>query len=149
MAVDFISIRTGRLPVVEVTFPAELVIADFERAFEVYAQLAGEHDTLIFRTDLRAVNMSFMSAKRRRDMAAVFTRYAPVILPVFVGDARIVANEAIRGLATAFDWLTGRPWPTASFTSAADADAWIDKQLARAASSPRLVASAPAGAVRA
>ena len=123
-------VRAGRLPIVEVVYPAAFVTSEYRELFERYAQLSLEHRRLAYLVDLRGFKPLNASAAHRKIGADIFNEFAPVLVPATVCEARIVTDQLTRGIVTAFDWLTGSKWPCRTFTSPSEAEAWVREQLA-------------------
>jgi len=69
------------------------------------------------------------NATLRAAAAEVFARHQDVLKSVTICEARVASDRLTRGVLTAFDWLTGSPWPRATFGKVRDAEEWIGARL--------------------
>ncbi len=135
-------IRSDRFPIVDIEIKATATTEDVEDIFRGYAAVVprGQRAALII--DLRNVTSVGVSAADRKRAAGLFDAHAASMVSITACEARIVSHALTRGVLTAIDWLTGTKWPCATFTSPADADAWVARQMAgktRDVSSPASV----------
>ncbi|MCA9627873.1 MAG: hypothetical protein KC766_09410 [Myxococcales bacterium] len=114
-----------KCPLIVVTFPDWADLAAYEALFEEYARLAEAHRDLAWLIDFRAFNPITAPSPVRYASAEVFARYRDRLLASTLCEARVVESMLGRGVLTAFDWITGRKWPTENFKRQDDAMRWI------------------------
>jgi hypothetical protein len=125
-------IRDDKLPIIHVEFPPCFEEREYEQLFERYVALSALHTRVAYLIDMRRFDPLCAPASKRRHAVAVFRANVHRLRAVTVCEARVVSSELTRGILTAFDWLTGTKWPCASFTSADDAQRWIDRRIGSA-----------------
>ncbi len=125
-------------PLVRVTYPSEVSNADYERLFARYGELCKRPGRIAYRIDMTRFNPLTASATSRRHAASVFEQYRAELLRTTICEGRLFEGALVRGIVTAFDWLTGAKWPCQNFTSPRDLDAWLDAQRASDAKAARL-----------
>ena len=135
----FLSIEDRRFPLIDVEyfpFPASApVMVDYREAFDEYARLAARGVPIAFLIDMRRFDPLLIGASVRQQAAKVFHEYAGRLLPVSVGEARVIASPLTRGIVTAFDWLTSaNKWPCQQFGSLNEGEQWLRELLRRRAS---------------
>jgi hypothetical protein len=124
-----IVVSHARLPIVDVTYPANVSVESFRESFHEYAKLAELKRPLGYLLDMCRFNPVLAPAAVRKSAAEVFHEFAPVLTPVSVCEARVVTSELTRGILTAFDWLSGTKWPCATFTDLEKAYQWVAARL--------------------
>ena len=126
-----IVVDESRAPIIVVTFPPDGTIADYEKAVARYVDISRRGQRVAWLIDLRNFNPLTAPAPVRKAAAEMAAQAAPVIKTVSAGEARVVTSNLVRGLSTAFTWLTTTHWPTAHFKTMEDAEAWLRAQLAK------------------
>lgn len=126
----YISVASDRLPVVDITYHAAIsgdhFAADFRESLGECARLARRGEPLVYLIDMRDFDPLRASPQVRREAAHIFLLYADRLLPVSVGEARIITNPLTRNLVTAFDWLTSASkWPSQHFASLETGERWL------------------------
>lgn len=126
-----IAVDESRAPIILATFPPEGTIADYEKALARYVEIARRGQRVGWLIDMRNFNPLTAPAAVRKAAAEMAARAAPVIKTVSAGEARVVTSTLVRGVSTAFTWLTTTHWPVAHFNTMADGEAWLRAQLAK------------------
>jgi hypothetical protein len=124
-----VDIDSSRLPVVLVTFPEAFSHDEYVALFERYAELCRQHDRIAWVIDFQRFDPVRAPQDLRRAAADVFATYKSQLIRSTVCEARVVQNTASRGILTAFDWLTGKKWPTQNFATRAAAECWAAERL--------------------
>jgi hypothetical protein len=127
----------SRAPLVTVTYPQGMDVADVRFLFERYATLSRKHPRIGYLIDLRAANPLLFPADIRRTMNALFDEHRELLLRVTVCEARVAPNVVVRGAIDLFDWAAPKKWPCASFATMPEAEAWVSARLSGAAPSSR------------
>lgn len=119
------------LPVVSVRYPESMRdIEPMRWLFGRYSQLARRGQPLCWRHDLRRTRASVVNARIRREIADLDARHRVLFETVGVCEARIFASDAMRLVATGYDWIAPRGWALGNFMNPEDADAFIAKHRA-------------------
>jgi hypothetical protein len=120
-------------PLVRCRFPPQPDTDGYTRLFEQYAELARRGGSIAWLVDMRGFNPLTSPPTVRKAAAEVFERHRDALARVTLCEARVIDGAAVRGVVTAFDWLTGNKWPCSNFATPEEARTWIDEQRARAA----------------
>lgn len=126
-----IVVDESRAPIIVVTFPSEGSVEDYARVIERYREVAQRGARVGWLIDMRAFNPLTSPAATRKASAALIAPHIPFLQTVSAGEARVVTSNLVRGVSTAFTWLTGAPWPTTHFKTMDDAETWLRVQLAK------------------
>ncbi len=123
-------VTTDRFPLVEVCVKGVMPPGGMEALVTTYRALAARGPRMALLVDTRAFDAANTDARTRERDATIYRAAAAELRASIVCEARIVHSTVARYVITAFDGLTGVPWPTASFTTPAEAEAWVQRQLA-------------------
>ncbi len=124
-------VTTDRFPIVDVCVKGVMPPDGTASLVDTYRALSARGQRMGLLVDLRAFDASNTDARTRKRDAAIYRAASAELRASIVCEARIVHSTVARYVITAFDWLTGVPWPSASFTTPAEAEAWIQRQLAQ------------------
>ncbi len=124
-----IEVDDGHMPLVVETYPEAFSQEEYEALFERYAELCRQHDRIAWLIDFQRFDPVRAPPDLRRAAANVFAQYRDQLLRSTVCEARMVQNTASWGILTAFDWLTGKKWPTRNFATLASAELWVQERL--------------------
>ncbi len=112
-------------PIVKVRFLGDTTVDDVD---EMYAKI----DAAIARgphiqwTDLREINPLTIDATLRVRAAEHEKRVIETSPEVVLADVRIVRGAVVRGMLTAFEWVSGSaPWPVKNVGTPEEAYAWL------------------------
>lgn len=130
-AMTFIPLDETRAPIMATCFPPELVIEDYENLVGRYVVIAQRGQRVVWLHDLRNFNPIAIPSPVRKAAADLALQHLEILKSVSVAEARVVTNHFVRGLSSAFTWLTGAPWPTQHFKTMQDAETWLRTQLAK------------------
>jgi hypothetical protein len=122
-------VTTDRFPLVDVRLQRAMPRDGMVQLVDTYRSLADRGQRMALVIDLRAFDAATSGARDRAHDAAVYRAAAAELRASIVCEARVVHNTVARYIITAFDWLTGVPWPTANFTTPAEAEAWVRRHL--------------------
>ncbi len=124
-------VTTDRFPIVDVCIKGVIPPGGMEGLVATYRAVSARGARFALLVDARALDASNTDARTRKRDAAVYRAASAELRASIVCEARIVHSTVARYVITAFDWLTGVPWPSASFTTPAEAEAWARRQLAQ------------------
>ena len=128
---DGFTVDDDEWPLVRSEFPNEPTTEGYRRLFEHYATLAQRGGSIAWLVDMRGFNPVTGNAAVRKAAAQVFESHRETLSRVTLCEARVVDGAVVRGILTAFDWLTGNKWPCANFATAEEARAWIAELRSR------------------
>lgn len=130
-------IDESRLPLVRVVYSEVVTVDALKAVFERYVLLSRRHPRIAYLIDLTRYNPVLGPADVRKTTSDLLVRHLDVLSRVTVCEARVVPSALIRAAMVAFDSVTTKKWPCANFATQAEAEAWIQEQLARKAPSRR------------
>jgi hypothetical protein len=129
MADDY-QVDETRWPLVVVTFPPAFTAEKYGELHQKYAAMSRRPGARIgYLIDMRQFNPVMAPAAMRKAAADTFAANRAVLMKATVCEARVVTDAVTCGVLTAFDWLTGKKWPCANFTSVEEAERWIESQM--------------------
>ena len=95
-----------------------------------YRELSRRRQRMGVLVDMRSYDAAASTAPARKRSAAIFQEATGALRPTMVCEARVVSGAVLRYVLTAFDWMTGTPWPRANFSTTAEAEEWVRRHLA-------------------
>ncbi|MBX3249792.1 MAG: hypothetical protein KF901_21625 [Myxococcales bacterium] len=116
-------------PLVVVRYPTTPTLDGFRAAVDHFVTLAEAGERIAWLIDLRIFDGLSVSAATRRDGARAFESARPTLAKVTICEARVIESLITRGIATAFDWLAGPPWPVTAVSTMDEARRWIAAHL--------------------
>lgn len=120
-------VDSSRAPLVVVRYPAIVKPGAIQLLFDHYSELTRRRGDIAWLIDFTSFNPVTAPANRRKEAAEVFAAHREMLAASTCCEARVVHNTLARGILTAFDWLTGNKWPTASFATFVEAERWIEQ----------------------
>lgn len=125
-AIRGIVIRETRWPIVDLCIYPRFTVADIDSAYDRLKEIATRGEPHAHCTDLTQIDPLFTSALHRKHFAERERDLYPVARGHVVADVRIVDNQLVRGVLTAFQWLAGEaPWPVRNVATPEEAKAWL------------------------
>lgn len=124
-----IRVDESRSPIVVVTFPERIELVDYQRVVARYVEIAQRGVPVGWLIDMVAFNPLIASPTARRQAAQAVEPFIKTIRTVSAGEARVVPNSIVRGVSTAFTWVTDAHWPTSHFARHYEAEEWLVRQL--------------------
>jgi hypothetical protein len=116
--------------VVRVTFAASTEPEDLRRVYQRLGELARQGRFHASIWDLRPAKSSLLSAELRSIAASCYEEVRPDVEATEKVCARVVANRALWGITTAFDWLVGgHKYPVKTFLSMEKAEDFVALHL--------------------
>jgi hypothetical protein len=120
-----------RFPIVDVRIVGAVSAQDITGLLATCQEIArGRNKRMAVLVDMRRYDALTSDAAARSRTAAIYRKAVPALSGSVVCEARVVSSAIARYIITALDWLTGTPWPTASFTAPDEAEQWVKRQLA-------------------
>ncbi|APR87734.1 hypothetical protein A7982_13083 [Minicystis rosea] len=119
----------SRAPLIVVTFPPTVTADQCIALFQRFLELARKGSKIGYVMDLRQFNPLSANAAMRKVAADAFAERRSELLRATLCEARVVDGPVLRGVLTAFDWLTGQKWPCDNFTTMEDAERWVRAKL--------------------
>lgn len=125
-----IRIDETRWPLVVISWPAEELeddaIEEFIAASE--ARLARRELHLSLHDGIRAIGLT---SKQRKRLAEHTRAMEPMLRDYMVAAAIVSPSAIVHGVVTAINWLAPPVFPQKVFSEAAEAEAWLGRQLER------------------
>lgn len=126
---------TTRLPILDVRFCGMPTADNYRHHLEEVTRiLQGRSSPIAILLDMREFNPLTVTAQMRKDAAALWHEHRQLMVRSIAAEARVISNPLVRGVMTAFDWLTSTPdrWPCKQFAVVETAETWLREQLTEA-----------------
>jgi len=110
-------------PLVFVSMPAQIQLADIEYLQESYEHVFGapnRHALIVDTTPIETIP----DATLRRRMKEFEDSRRPIIREKNIGSAIVLSNAVVRGAFTALRWISPQPAPNKAFSNVRDAARW-------------------------
>jgi hypothetical protein len=135
-----IRVDATRWPLFIATFPAGgVLVPDVVAFYANWQSLIEERGAHVSLIDCRAINPLLTPANIRRCAGEEVTKRAELFNRYTLAEARVVDNAVVRGLVTAFDWVTRSTLtvPTTIVATVAEAERWLAPRVEEARQSTR------------
>jgi hypothetical protein len=124
-------VSADRFPLIDVRLKAPLPAVETESIMASYRSLAGRGKRIALIVDMRGFDAAKADPKQRRMSGDIYRKASVELRPSIVCEARVIPGALARYALTAFTWITGSPWPSATFSTAEEAEAWVRAKLAK------------------
>ena len=118
-----LSFDVSMWPLVHVTMPAEIAVADIvylQQSYEHVFAAPMRHALIVDTTPIEKVP----DATLRRKMKEFEDGRRPIIRDKNIGSAIVLSSSLVRGAYTALRWISPQPAPNKAFSNVRDAARW-------------------------